>query len=430
VTPPETRALAAARASGLIEAGAPLLVMLSGGADSVCLLDVAVRLGADVTALHVNYGLRPEADADEAHCRELCERLGVDLIVEPVTLPAEGNLQANARTVRYDAAERLAPGSYATGHTADDQAETVVYRLATSPGRRALLGMRASSGRLRRPLLDATRADTRDHCRASGLDWREDSSNRDPRFARARIRHEVLPLLEELGPAAANIVSTSRLLRDEAEVLDQLVEDTLRRLGDRPQLGLLRELQPGLARLVVRQLAKTAGAPVLSDDAIGRLLALGGAGTQALDIGGGVRAIVEYGRLRFARAHAREAPAPVTLRIPGSARFGDYDLEAFDGAGDVALDSAALGDEVVVRAWRHGDRMRPAGVGGTRKLQDLFTDRKVPRELRGALPIVVASAEIAWVPGVAVAERFVPRPGEPVTALSARRHGPGYSRRR
>jgi tRNA(Ile)-lysidine synthase len=393
--------------------------MLSGGADSVCLLDVAVRLGADVTALHVNYGLRPQADDDEAHCRELCERLGIPFTVEHVTVPERGNLQATARAARYALAEQAALGDYAAGHTADDQAETVIYRLATSPGRRALLGMAPRTGRLVRPLLAATRSDTRAHCCAVGLQWREDSSNRDPRFARARIRHEVLPVLEELGPAAANIVSTSRVLRDEAEVLDLLIEDTLRALGDRPQLARLRELRRPLARLAVRTLA---GAPALSPEAVDRILSLRDSGTRALDVGGGVRAVVEYGRLRFARARAREAPAPVTLSIPGSATFCDYVVEAGAGPGQVELDSTALGGRVELRAWRPGDRMRPAGLGGTKKLQDLFTDRKVPRELRGRLPVVVAGDEIAWVPGVAVAERFLPRPGGAVTAFSATPH--------
>src|SRR4051812_31709503 len=108
-----TDPLEAARASGLVEEGGPLLVMLSGGADSVCLLDVSVRLGARVEALHVNYGLRgEESDEDERFCRELCERLGVKLHVERVTI-GSGNLQAEAREARYSAAERIAVGDYA-----------------------------------------------------------------------------------------------------------------------------------------------------------------------------------------------------------------------------------------------------------------------------------------------------------------------------
>jgi tRNA(Ile)-lysidine synthase len=126
-------ALEAARASGLVREGAPLLVLLSGGADSVCLLDVSVRLGASVVALHVNYGLRPEAGEDEDLCRSLCSRLGVPLSVERVELGA-GNAQAAAREARYALAEKLATGDYAAAHTASDQAETVLYRLAWSPG--------------------------------------------------------------------------------------------------------------------------------------------------------------------------------------------------------------------------------------------------------------------------------------------------------
>ncbi|MEJ7714357.1 MAG: tRNA lysidine(34) synthetase TilS [Thermoleophilaceae bacterium] len=138
--------------------------MLSGGADSVCLLDVAIRLGALVSALHVNYGLRAAAEQDEAHCRDLCERLGVELTVKRAWLPKEGNTQAQARDARYRLAERIARGHYAAAHTASDQAETVLYRLATSPGRRALLGMQPRRGRLVRPLLQATGEETRAYC--------------------------------------------------------------------------------------------------------------------------------------------------------------------------------------------------------------------------------------------------------------------------
>ena len=141
--------------------GSSLLVLLSGGADSVCLVDIALRLGADVSALHVNYGLRAEAEHDEAHCRALCSSLEVPLAVERAWLPSSGNLQAHARDARYRLAERHASGDYAAAHTATDQVETVLYRLAVSPGRNALLGMEARRGRLVRPLLAATRDETR-----------------------------------------------------------------------------------------------------------------------------------------------------------------------------------------------------------------------------------------------------------------------------
>src|SRR3954453_21473733 len=168
----------------MIEAGKPLLVLLSVGADSVCLLHMALERGADVSVLHVNYGLRESADEDEAFCRELFP----SLIVERVRL-GKGNIQALAREARYALAEQHAVGDYATGHTLSDQAETVLMRLCSSPGRSGLLGMEPRRGRLTRPLLGMTRAETREYCRAHGLAWREDESNSDSRFTRARVRH-------------------------------------------------------------------------------------------------------------------------------------------------------------------------------------------------------------------------------------------------
>src|SRR5437764_4937091 len=146
------RVLAAARATALLPAGAPVVVMLSGGRDSVCLLDVARRLAGpgSASALHVNYGLRDESDGDEAYCAQLCARLGIGLVVERAAAPRRGNLHAWARDLRYGAAARLAlarGARVATGHTASDQADTALYHLAASPGRRPQLGSPAGPGR-------------------------------------------------------------------------------------------------------------------------------------------------------------------------------------------------------------------------------------------------------------------------------------------
>ena len=436
-----------------MRADEPLLVLVSGGADSVCLLEVCVRLGARVAALHLNYGLREGSDGDEALCREVCERLGVGLTVERVSLAAgspgaaasaerSGNLQAQAREARYGLAEALVArsgGDYAAAHTASDQAETVLYRLAVSPGRRALLGMETRRGRLVRPLLGATRAETRAYCAARGLAWREDPSNADRRFARARVRHEVLPALAELSPSVERtIVETALVLRDEAEVLEAAVDEALARLGPAPvDLAELARLPPGLMRLVLRRLVETAagGARALSRAEADAVLALGArGGTQALDLGGGLRAVAEYGTLRFTRTAAAEADLgelePVRLAVPGSVRFGEWEVRAAlgdDGSSheEAFVRTGRLGGPVTVRAWRSGDRMRPAGLGGSKSLQDLFVDGKVPRALRRILPVVEIAGEIVWVAGVAVAEGYGPPApadaGEPFVGLSARR---------
>ena len=430
-----------------MRADEPLLVLLSGGADSVCLLEVGVRLGARVAALHVNYGLRDGARGDEALCRELCERLGVALTVEAVSLAAaaegtSGNLQAKAREVRYDLAEALVArsgGDYTTAHTASDQAETVLYRLAVSPGRRALLGMEARRGRLVRPLLGASRAETRAYCEARGLSWREDPSNADTRFARARVRHEVMPALAGLSPAVERtIAETALLLRDEAEVLDAAVDEALGRLGEGPvALAEFARLPAALARLVLRRLAEAAAGRdrALSRAEADAVLGLGArGGSRTLDLSGGLRAVVEYGVLRFATEREADpgAPEAVSLPVPGSVRFGGWEVRASlveeGGAEEAILPAEAVGRSVTVRAWRSGDRIRPAGLGGSKSLQDLFVDLKIPHALRGTLPVVEVEGEIAWVAGVAAAEGYTRSASagriggdESFVALSARR---------
>jgi tRNA(Ile)-lysidine synthase len=339
------------RAGGLLPAepdGRPILAMLSGGRDSVCLLDLAVSIcGAEnVHALHVNYGLRLEAEEEERHCRELCRRLGVaSLEVVRAERPAgAGNLQAWARELRYGVAGELArelDALIATGHTATDQVETILYRLAASPGRRALLGMSPREGRLVRPLLELTREQTAAYCRARGLSWREDASNDDERYARARVRNRLLPALDTVHPAARqNVLRTARLLREEAVVLDALVDAELERDSagleqdsaglehDSPGLehdcaasagGLygqggessvaierLRDLPPPLARLVVVRLAEqTAGTYVPQAGArVQEILDLAErirGGRAELHVGQLVGAVIEDGRLRMVR---------------------------------------------------------------------------------------------------------------------------------
>ncbi|HEY4095162.1 MAG TPA: tRNA lysidine(34) synthetase TilS [Baekduia sp.] len=299
------------RATGLVPAGGALVVLLSGGRDSTCLLDVAVRLaGAEaVRALHVNYGLRGEASAgDERHCAALCTRLGVVLAIERAARPeaGAGNLQAWARDLRYAAGARLAGehgARLAAGHTLTDQVETILYRLAVSPGRRALLGMEADRGRLVRPLLAAevTRADTAAWCLERGLAWREDATNLDPAFARTRVREGLLPALRAVDERAElNVLRTAQLLRDEAAVLDEVVATALAG-RDRLALAKLASLPPALARLVLRRLAEDATGRLCARAAtrLDDVLALGDSG--ALDLGDGARAIVERGVLRVGR---------------------------------------------------------------------------------------------------------------------------------
>ena len=203
------------------------------------------------------------AGGDEAHCRALCGALGVPLEVRRPARPERGNLQAWARDQRYAEAARLARprrALVAAGHTATDQVETVLYRLAASPGRRALLGMPARDGRLVRPLLGLTREETAAYCAERGLAWREDPTNASPAFARNRTRHELLAALRALHPAAeANVLRTLAVLRDEAAVLDARGRRApWREAGDPPAAAALAALPPALRRLALQRLADRA----------------------------------------------------------------------------------------------------------------------------------------------------------------------------
>jgi tRNA(Ile)-lysidine synthase len=310
------------RAGGLLAQDRPVVAMLSGGRDSVCLLDVVVELcePGDVSALHVNYGLREQADADEQHCVALCTELGVRLEVvrerrPPRTQPpapgAQGNLQAWARDVRYEAATRMAEerdALIATGHTASDQVETILYRLAASPGRRALQGMVAAEGRLIRPLLGLTREQTAAYCEARGLSWCEDETNDSEQYARTRVRHGLVRALRAVHPAAeANVLRTAQLLREETELLDGLVADELR--GRRSiSIARLGALPAALARLVVVRLAEQATGSYVpqAGDRVGEILALHRRGGRAeLHVGGQAGAVIEDGVVEMRRLPPR-----------------------------------------------------------------------------------------------------------------------------
>ncbi len=434
----------AVAASGLIDPASAVVVMVSGGADSAAVAAGLTRLlGAEaVHASHVNYGLRDGAAEGEAAARRLCAALRIDLHVErPSGLP-RGNLQAAARDVRYEAAERLRPRTgaelIATGHTRTDLAETVLYRLAASPGSRALLGLAPRNGRVIRPLLGLEREQVRELVRAAGLPFADDETNADPSFARNRIRAGVLPVLRSVNPAAErNLAETRAELAEEAGLLDRVVLEALDGAGagaGSVAIGAaaLSEWEPGLRRLALRALAERAAGRQV---ALGRLRAAEIerlAGEQeggTVDLGGGLAAICESGFIRFRAAEIDAAPQPVTLGLPGRARVGDWEVRAELHPGPVTpagpdlatLDAEALRAPVEVRTWRDGDRIRPLGMSGTKTLGDLFADRGVPRSLRPSLPVVTVGGEIAWVAGVAVSERFRLDPGaKRVAVLSAR----------
>ncbi|MDQ3728337.1 MAG: tRNA lysidine(34) synthetase TilS [Actinomycetota bacterium] len=434
----------AALASGLVDSASDGVVMVSGGPDSACAAAaLAAAAGPEkLHALHVNYGLRPAADADEQTVRRLCAALRIDLHVERVGRGqlGPGNLQAAARAARYLAAERLrvrfGVSWIATGHTRSDVAETVVYRLAKSPGSRALLGMSPRAGRVIRPLLALSRERTRSLASAAGLPFADDETNADPAFARNRIRAEVLPALSELSPETErNIAETRAELSEEAALLERIAFESLERAGTGPadttlDARVLRAWEPALQRLALRSLAERAA---------GRQVALGRARAREIariaerpeggevQVGGGVSAICEGGTVTLRVMDPFEAaptPAPGLLALPGRCQVGEWEVRAelhpapVQPAGPelATLDADTLAGPLGVRTWRQGDRIRPLGMEGSKTLGDLFADCGVPRSQRTRVPVVTCGDRVAWVAGVAVSDDF--RLGADTTAAA------------
>ena len=273
-----------------------------------------------------------------------------------------------------------------------------------------------------RPLLGIGREDTRRLVREAGLPFVDDPSNLDPSFARNRIRSEVLPVLRELSPAMErNMAETRAELAEEARLLERLASELLAdggagRGGAEIPAEALAGADPALRRIALRILAERVArrhVPMGLRRAgeIWRLAQEPEGGE--IELGGDLRAVCELGTIRFATPDGPE-PEAVRLSVPGQCRFGRWEVSADVRPGPVppagpelaTLDADALGAELIVRTWRDGDRIRPLGMEGTKTLQDLFTDRKVPRSMRHRLPVVASGDRVAWVAGVAVSDDF------------------------
>jgi tRNA(Ile)-lysidine synthase len=417
----------------MLRGGEGVLVAVSGGPDSVVLLDVLcslrVPLALALSVAHVHHGLRPEADAEAEAVERLCARLGVACRVERVTVrrgPPWDGLEAESRRARHAALARAAHGAgatrIATGHTADDQAETVLMRLLQGAGPRGLGGIAPVRGALISPLIETRRAEIVAHLDARGLTAAEDASNRDPRFLRSRIRHDLLPFMAEitggsvveaLGRSAAAVRAVMADLEAGARAdleqaatrgpagftLDvawlearplELAAETIRQaavlLGEtRPLRGPAQRALRRLLGAAPRRRAVHLGRLVVERS--GRRLRVGPPALPAIATRAwaapGVLDMPEIGQRLTARVFARGADY-VVPREPARAAF-DADL---------------LPPALTVRARRRGDVFAPFGAAGLRRLKSFLIDAAVPRWQRPRTPLVEAGGDIVWVAGV------------------------------
>lgn len=396
-----------AKLAGLVGArplptGARLLAAVSGGPDSTALLVWLRELGADVSAAHYDHALRPDSQVDAEQVARLCEVLGVDLISERRQRPIEGgSLQAAARRLRYDFLERALRTTgrdfVVLGHTADDVVEGAVLHLLRGSGLAGMRGMPEGRGPYRRPFLGVWRAEIEAFLQERGIAALQDPANLDAgRYARARVRHILLPSLERDRPGLGRRIWAAAL---SARRLQAELEAEARHLhGDRE--GLRRATRPvrleTYRQLYGRQPALSRRQLEAMDD-----LALNGRTGSGLDLPGGLRFRVEQARVTVGPGQPGASPLPV---------LGARPCPGCDHPGAVHL-RAGLRLELGRRT--PGLRMRPIGAPGSRKLQDILTDAKVPRHLRDQLPLVYAAGRLAWVPGIAVDVEAAPAPGEP-----------------
>jgi tRNA(Ile)-lysidine synthase len=403
------------------------VVMVSGGPDSVALLRVTVALGGEPLVLHVDHGLRGEESREDAEfVRGLCARLGVSYEVRRLALDGS-NLQERAREERYRLAEevvvRLGLGTIATGHTADDVAETVLMNLARGAGLRGLAGIPPVRGKVQRPLIEVTRREILDYLRELDQPYRTDPTNLTGKYARNRVRLEVLPVLEELYPAASrNLARAAALAREDLDALEELAAGVLQERGGEVVLPLdsLTRSPPAFRRHAVRLAYATLhpGAPPLPSSLVGAVLGLleGGEGTRTLDLPGGVvasgradRELALYIGPRSMNHGCEEIRAGQTLLF-GGWRVSAREVARYEPAeaarAEVAYLDAGRGP-YVMRMAREGDIIRPLGLGGTKKVLRAMMDRKVPSDLRRRTPVVVDGwGEIAWIAGGELGEGF------------------------
>lgn len=446
--------------------GDMVLLAVSGGGDSLVLLDAMVQVageeGISLRVVHVDHGVRPDAAADADFVREVSAHYGLGCAVHKLAVPAaplSGDMSPEEwlREARYgafrDELEKTGAARLATGHTADDRVETLLLRLITGSGPRGLGAIPPSRPPYIRPLIQVWRNEVEAYARFLPFPPRLDATNLDTSIPRNRVRHHLLPLLEEeYNPAVRKVLlGEAEMLSSLAEAVDGLVREAEE--GDvvleGGEIGIdvdgLRSRPLAVRREVIAASLRRLGlepAYNLVEDIRRKLLEA--AGNARLDLGPELSARRVYGRLVLG---PRPVPSPpAETEIPGEGVYalqglglslalrlgprGDADPRSgVAGPCEAWLDADLLAFPLKVRGVVPGDRFHPLGAPGRRKLQDFLVDMKVPREERDRVAVLESGGEIAWVLGMRIDERFKVGEGtERVAVLEVSGEGPHGAR--
>ena len=433
-----------AAAKKLVKRGETVCAAVSGGPDSTALLlllhELRTRLGISTAALHINHGLRgAESDEDARFCKELCGRLGIPYYEQRIHLDrymdaAGGSVQSAARDLRYlifrRAVERGRANVIATAHTADDVSETFLLNLLRGAGPRGLSGLPKTRGaHVVRPLTGVRKADLLAWLDGIGQPYRIDSSNFANKYARNRVRNQLIPYLEQdYNPAVrAALLKTATIFHDAQEFLAATAKETAAAIGTQlPEGGLsfpcslFAPLPVALQREVIRRALGSARKHLLgiTFDNLENLRRLAAGDMPDAEISlKGIRARAAHGVFYCIRAPLAippfSYPLPQAGYIPIAETGATVGVEATDrpphsydpACATVYIDAAMIPPDTVIRSRRPGDIFAPLGAPGTRKLKKFFIDAKIPRWERDGIPLLAAGNEVLWIAGIRLSER-------------------------
>jgi tRNA(Ile)-lysidine synthase len=362
-----------------------VVVGVSGGADSVALASILKNLGYDIVIAHLNHNLRgKDSDGDEIFVRNLAKKWGVPFVSRKINIPKKDNLENRARMMRYDFLEEVRNNHnaefIAVAHHADDQIETILMHMERGAGLRGICGMNLISGKIIRPLLVLDKKTLLAYLKKEKLDYRTDKSNFDISLKRNYFRQVVIPRLSSGSKGfTKNLLRFSNYAREKIRQTEKLAKIWMSKnikTGEFKISAFLR-LDDDIQSEVIFMLVGYDDVYSKQVNEIKNLIAKGSTGKQK-KISNLVFKI-QYGAVVFIPVTEKSANLPKMKLGKKEIRWGDFSLKYLGS------------DEIYVRTWKQGDSFKPAGIKGSKKLQDFFVDRKIPRSERGRVPIIVDS---------------------------------------
>ena len=445
--PLESQIMQTIAANNLIGVNRSILVGVSGGPDSICLLHLLSSLFQQITyyGVYIDHNLRPkETPAERELVETLCRTLSIEFIHRSIDVTSEMDKtgespEACARKLRYHALEKirqsLGAGLIAVGHTCDDQVEEVLIRLIRGTGLKGLSGMEYTSGRVIRPLLDISKPEILSYLEENNFKYCEDSSNKSSRFLRNRVRHDLLPILErDFNPAIRQtILKTTKILKDEERYLHDQTEKAYEELvsssgiRDMKQFSLVRnnfqQIHPALQRRVIEKLCWNIGCKpnhVLIED----IITLGDSGKTGSEthLPDGFRVVNENDSLVFTALDTSLSPrdrlsqtfnSKIKIGSPGIypieelnkiLRITMVDGKTENTAHTLSLDADQVTFPLVLRSPVPGECFQPLGAPGSKKIARFFTDKKTPKHQRHRYPLLISQEKVICIVGLAIEE--------------------------